>query len=288
MGTEFFFVVELERFMVEFLFFWKSRWRWTKYCRDGVTCWNSTWNTSSGQDSLEFTYFVTDGSFTADSGQLKPTGSVNTTLQMPREYFENIWEKWIRERVGWIDTRRSRTNNLSRSLDKCCKRNVTRDRIGMIGPAKHLDEDLEVLHRSVRVINDELMEIEVDLKHVSSAAGRSGTHWRYIVKTPRVKLSAAEVDAIENSPIYEGEEATFFRSGIMRCAYLAQDRVDIYEKIKSLAREMLKPRAGHMMQLKRVARHLKGVPRKPQQFPAREPSRSHWKCTWTVTGLETR
>ena len=37
----------------------------------------------------------------------------------------------------------------------------------MIGPAQHLDEDLEVLHRSVRVINDELMEIELDLKHVS-------------------------------------------------------------------------------------------------------------------------
>ena len=39
-------------------------------------------------------------------------------------------------------------------------------RIGMIGAAKHLDKELEVLHRSVRVINDELMEIEADQKHV--------------------------------------------------------------------------------------------------------------------------
>ena len=39
-------------------------------------------------------------------------------------------------------------------------------RICMIGAAKHLDKELEVLHRSVRVINDELMEIEGDQKHV--------------------------------------------------------------------------------------------------------------------------
>ena len=30
----------------------------------------SIWNNSSGQDFLEFNYFFTDGSFTADSGLL--------------------------------------------------------------------------------------------------------------------------------------------------------------------------------------------------------------------------
>ena len=59
----------------------------------------------------------------------------------------------------------------------------------------------------------------------------------------------------------------------MRCAYLAQDRVS--ETIQCLARGMSKPRTGHMMQLKRVARYLKGVPRKAQQYPAQEPSRAH-------------
>ena len=118
-------------------------------------------------------------------------------------------------------------------------------RIGMIGAAKHLDKELEVLHRSFRVINDELVEFEADQKHV-----------------PQL-------------PILEGQQATLFRSGTMRCAYLAQDRVDISETIKCLARVMSKPRAGHMMQLKRVARYLKGVPRKAQQYTAQEPSRAH-------------
>ena len=61
----------------------------------------------------------------------------------------------------------------------------------------------------------------------------------------------------------------------MRCAYLAQDRADISEAIKCLARGMSKPRIGHMIQLKRVARYLKGVPRKAQQYPAQEQSKAH-------------
>ena len=81
-------------------------------------------------------------------------------------------------------------------------------RIGMIGAAKHLDKELEVLHRSVRVINDELMEIEADQKHVPRLLEDLGLTQGNIVKTPRVKLSATEADAIENSPILEGEQAT--------------------------------------------------------------------------------
>ena len=84
------------------------------------------------------------------------------------------------------------------------------------------------------------MEIEADRKHV-----------------PQLLEDLIEADAIENSPIFEGEQATLFRRGTMRCAYLAQDRVDISETIKYLARAISKPRTGHMMQLKRVARYLK-------------------------------
>ena len=61
----------------------------------------------------------------------------------------------------------------------------------------------------------------------------------------------------------------------MRCAYLAQDRVDISEAIKCLAQAMSKPKAGQMTQLQRVARYLKGVPRKALQYLSQEPSRAH-------------
>ena len=114
----------------------------------------------------------------------------------------------------------------------------------MIGAAKHLDKELEVLHRSVRVINDELMEIEADQKHVPRLLKDLGLIQGNVVKTPRVKLSATESDAIENSSILEGEQATLFRSGTMRCAYLVQDRADISEAIKCLARQMSKSRTG--------------------------------------------
>ena len=147
--------------------------------------------------------------------------------------------------------------------------------IGMIGAAKHLDKELEVLHRSVRVISDELMEIEADQKHVPRLLEDLGLIRGNVVQSPRVKLSATESNVIENSSIHEGEQATLFRSGTMRCAYLAQDRADISEAIKCLARGMSKPRTGHVIQLKRVARYLKGVLRKAQQHPAQEQSKAH-------------
>ena len=135
----------------------------------------------------------------------------------------------------------------------------------MIGAAEYLDKELEVLHRSVRVINSELMEIEADQKHVPQLVEDLGLIQCNIVKSPRLKLSASEAETIENSPILEGEQATTFRSGTMRCAYLAQDRVYISEAIECLARAMSKPKEGHMTQLKRLARYLQGVPRKALQ-----------------------
>ena len=139
----------------------------------------------------------------------------------------------------------------------------------MTGAAKHLDKELEVLHRSVRVINYELMEIEADQKHVHQLLEDLGLTQSNIVKTLRVKLSVIEAEAIENSPFLEGAQATTFRSGTMRCACLKQDRVDSSEAIKCLAQAMSKPKAGHMTQLQRVARYLKGVPRKALQPLAR-------------------
>ena len=51
-------------------------------------------------------------------------------------------------------------------LEKMLQEKFDTRRVGMIGAAKHLDKELEVLHRSVRGISDEMMEIEADQKHV--------------------------------------------------------------------------------------------------------------------------
>ena len=116
------------------------------------------------------------------------------------------------------------------------------------------------------------MDIEADQKHVPRLLEDLGLVQGNVVTTLRVKLSAAESNAIENSSILEREQPTLFRSGTMRCAYFAQDRADISEAIKCLARGMSKPTTGHMIQLKRVARYL---PRKAQQYPAQEKSKAH-------------
>ncbi len=109
-----------------------------------------------------------------------------------------------------------------------------------------------MLHRIVGVINRELMAIGADQKHVLQLLKDLGLTQSNIVKTPRMKMSASEAETMENSPIIDGKQATTFRSGPMRCAYLAQDRVDIFEAITCLARAMSKPRVGHMTQLKKL------------------------------------
>ena len=70
------------------------------------------------------------------------------------------------------------------------------------------------------MINDGLTEIEADQKHLPQLLEDLGLVRGNIGKIPRLKLSATEADALENSPILEREQATLFRSGTMRCAYL--------------------------------------------------------------------
>ena len=116
---------------------------------------------------------------------------------------------------------------------------------GMVGHADHLDKELEVLHRTVRIVNDELMAVEADQKHVPLLLEDLGLSKGNAVKTPRVKLSAAEAESIESSPLLEGAMATAYRSGTMRAAYLGPDKIDIAETVKCLSRAMAHPREGH-------------------------------------------
>ena len=102
-----------------------------------------------------------------------------------------------------------------------------------------------------------------------------------------MKLSATETGAIENNSTLEGEQATLFRSGTKRCAYLAQDRADISEAIECLARGMSKPGTGHMMQLKRVARSSRRSAKEGTiVHPHKNRAKHTWKSMWTAIAQE--
>ena len=58
------------------------------------------------------------------------------------------------------------------------------------------------------------------------------------------------------TPALEPAEASRFRSLTMRIAYLAQDRVDLAETAKSLARHMQAPNEASWQRLKRAGRYL--------------------------------
>ena len=60
------------------------------------------------------------------------------------------------------------------------------------------------------------------------------------------------------SPIVKREDATRYRFGCMTLSYVAQDRLDLAETAKHLAKRMNEPRAFDFIPLKRVARYLVG------------------------------
>ena len=68
MGTKFFFffMVELARFLVDFLILMKVTMEMNQVLIEHSDLFSSIENNSLRHDFLEFIYFVTDGSFTAD------------------------------------------------------------------------------------------------------------------------------------------------------------------------------------------------------------------------------
>ena len=76
--------------------------------------------------------------------------------------------EWILPWRRFCDCGNKRSN---RGLWKNVAKKVRYVTDRMTGAAQHLDRELEVLHGSVRVINDGLMEVEADQKNVSN-------HWK--------------------------------------------------------------------------------------------------------------
>ena len=139
---------------------------------------------------------------------------------------------------------------------------------GLIGFAPELGKELKVLNRTVRLDADNVVAvIEADRKHVKMLVEELGISGGRSPKTPSVKLTDAQNIAADESELLNAAESTRYRSCLMRCKYLDQDRVDITETVKSLAQKMSAPRAGHMERLLQLARYLRANPRHETRYP---------------------
>ena len=145
-------------------------------------------------------------------------------------------------------------------------------RMGVAGFGTGMDKEITMLNRIIRINDEEdCIELEPDAKHVTQMVIDLGLQDAKSVDTPRVKLSTEDAHDVELSPTLSQGEATIYRSATMRAACLSQDRVDITEAVKALSRAMATPREGHMGQVKRLARYLKGRPRPVLKYRRQDP-----------------
>ena len=148
-------------------------------------------------------------------------------------------------------------------------------KLGRLGPDAKDDREVCFLNRLVRytgTAEEPAMEIEADPKHSKSIVEVLGLVGAKAVPTPAVKLTAEEAAEQLIATAVSPTEQTKFRSVVMRAAYMAQDRPDLAEAVKTLARRMVAPTAGDMTRLKRLGRYVLGRPRatlefRPQELP---------------------
>jgi len=142
---------------------------------------------------------------------------------------------------------------------------------GLIGFGDGLSKELEILSRTVRVVDAEgWIELEPDKRLVSRIVADYNLVGAKNACTPRTKHTAEETEKQLQSEELIGEEATRFRSATMRAAYLGQDRMDVAESVKALAQHMKTPRLARVAEIKRLARYLKGSADMVMTFPRRE------------------
>ncbi|CAK0826208.1 unnamed protein product, partial [Prorocentrum cordatum] len=102
--------------------------------------------------------------------------------------------------------------------------------------------------------------IEPDKRHAEIVIDELGLSKANGVDAPTEKRSADKQMMDAKSAALGAAEASRFRSLTMRVAYLSQDRLDLAEASKTLARSMQTPTEASWLMLKRVGRYLKRHP----------------------------
>ena len=118
-----------------------------------------------------------------------------------------------------------------------------------LGFGDHCVREARVLNRVVTLSHEngrKAVRIEADARHVDlilQDLGLDSTRTKPVVH-PGAKLTQADVDKRQQEPELDRKQAARYRSNVMRASFIAQDRPDIAEAVKSLAQFMSKPTAG--------------------------------------------
>ena len=132
---------------------------------------------------------------------------------------------------------------------------------GHIGPGCEKDS-MTVLNRVVTYDRTTgSVTYEADPRHAEALIRDLGMETAKPAKTPAEKKKGSDLKAMLESQPLNAELAKQYRSHTMRAAFLAQDRPDIAEATKSLARHMKEPTEFAWADLKRLVRYLRGNPR---------------------------
>ena len=130
-----------------------------------------------------------------------------------------------------------------------------------LGVSQGCVQEAVILNRVVKLGRDESgrnsVQVELDARHVQLIRKILGlTNKSRPTTFPGVKVKDAELERRLSEPALNRADTSAHRSCAMRAAFLAQDRADIGEAIKTLARSMSRPTAGAWRYLKHLARDL--------------------------------
>ena len=136
-------------------------------------------------------------------------------------------------------------------------------KVGRLGPDAEDTKELVVLNRTLSYHDATAnakaeLHIEGDRRHADIIVEQLGFSKAKVAVTPSLKKSEEEAFGASSSVKLSPAQATLFRSLTMRAMYLSQDRPDISEPCKSLARSMSSPTESSMRDLKRLGRYLAG------------------------------
>ena len=91
------------------------------------------------------------------------------------------------------------------------------------------------------------VDIEPDSRHVDYILKTLGLNNGKVktVIVPGTKLNDAQIAMRKESPMLSPQDCTTYRGNVMRAAFLAQDRADIGDAVRSLAQGMANPKQSH-------------------------------------------